>query len=300
MVRATKYAVGFFGLWLIAACSGSSVGERCASQSDCFSGEVCHQERCVLEEDVDFTDDVGVDIDVDTGGGDHDGDSGDETPGPAQDVGGDSDGESDGNSSNNGSAPDGGDGDNDGSADTGAENSSCAFSTSGEFSCNSGHAELESNQRLTLLPEEMDEAGCGLSADPSGEFRHFDDEVWVIRACPDRKHMLRLPLRRCTHRTYPAFVRIEPVEPVCPLDQYTTVSFGHALDRETDNCAELGTDSDCFFEEELDDGGFQWVFKTEAPSSSPSYAWTVYIDVEIEPDAYFEYQLTVSVPPLEQ
>ncbi|MFU8804254.1 MAG: hypothetical protein ACNA8W_10625 [Bradymonadaceae bacterium] len=258
---------------IVAGCS-SPTSTSCAQDRDCFAAESCIGGSCTLDEDN--TAGGGKDA---TGGTEPDsnnntGSTGDTEPndGPDTTLG------------DSGSQP----GED---ADTVRQ---CSFSGSGQHSCASGHTELDGNQFLTLLPETMDEGGCELYGDPTRDFRHFEAETWTIRACPNRHHKFRFPLRRCVSQTYAAFVRIEPVDPVCSLEEFATIRLEEPFASYWEPCGDR--DDNCYVERRLDSGGFEWVFKPQAPPNSPSYAWTVVVHVELEPDVYFEYDITSWIP----
>ena len=256
---------------LVAAfgCSGASA-EPCDTTDDCFSGEVCEDQFCISEEEASNQQGDNQQANADAGGN-------------GQDSGG------------NGS--DGGENTNDGGEngqDSGGEEQ-CSYAASGEHSCSSGHSDLESGS-LAVLPDDMEDGGCQIHYDYDHDFRHFEPETWTVQACPNRDHRFRFPLWRCDTVTYAAYLRIEPVDPVCPLDEYATITLEEPFASYWESCPEAGRDYNCYFEEELDDGGFEWVFKPPYPSTS-SYSWTPAVDIEIATDAYFEYKVTSWIPP---
>lgn len=270
-----------------AGCSDSAE-VSCDSTSDCFSGEVCQDQICVSE-----ADDDGAQNQTSPGNNGDDVDAGNNSPTVAENY--------DEDHENDAGGHDGGAEDNDetdANNDNDGEPKSCSFSASGEHSCSSGHSDLQSaHGALTLLPEGMDGVGCtGSYGELSEGFESFEDETWLIQACPDNTQRLRFSLQRCMNNTFPAFLRLEPVEDICPLDgPYVSIS----LTRETSNqLAECGEqDHNCYFEKDLDDGSFGWVIKPENTSVYSGYSWNVNVHVEAKPDAYFEYKVTASVPP---
>ncbi len=277
------------GIWSVAAgCSGSA-GESCASTEDCFSGEVCVEQVCVAAEDVGNAD---VDDLEEKSNGD---------TSVAQNEGGNDTGSTVAlNAENTDDADSNGDVDagNDSSEDrNGAEDTACLFSESGAYSCTSGQGELQGGGTLTLLPDGMDEVGCtGTTGDLSEGFESFDEISWKVQACPERHHRFRLPLQRCVNDTFPAFIRVDPVDDICPLDgPNVSVRITRETSNELEKCGE--SDHNCYFEKELDDGRYGWVIKPENTSVYSGYSWSVYIHVETEADAYFEYEVTASVPP---
>ena len=270
---------------LAVACSDSP-GEPCASTDDCFAGQVCYEGHCTPEDEVppnssNDTPDAG-----DAGNGDNS-----STTDP---DGGNGDNQSPGDD-----AGDAGQIDADPDGENDAHFEACSFSASGEHSCHSGHEDLQGTGSLTLLPDDVDEVGCtAFDAESSSEFVSFEEETWTIRACSEVHHRMRLPLWRCANETYPAYIRIEPVDPVCPLDgPYVSLELTRETSSTIEECTEAGRDHNCYLEYPLDHGGVEWVLKPENTSVVSSYAWTIYAHVETEPDAYFDYQVTTWVPP---
>lgn len=100
------------------------------------------------------------------------------------------------------------------------------------------------------------------------------------------------------NETYPAFLRIEPTDPVCPLDgPYVSLHLTRGTSNDIDLCGDVGRDHNCYFEELLDHGGVQWTIKPENTSLVSHYDWAIYAHVEAELDAYFQYEVTAWVPP---
>ncbi len=175
----------------------------------------------------------------------------------------------------------------------------CAVENPATLECGSGHDELDSNGILELVPDGADSVGCQASGDLDS-FQALESTTWTIQGCPGEQHRFRLILNHCSGASYPAHLTVEPVDPICDLDEFAGVTFSPTAGDATQlRCDVQERNHYCYTEDFHEEGGgIDWTILTNSESGIVP-DWYILMDVELNWDSHFEYQVTAEVPPLE-